>query len=224
MGSWRGCSVHPVAPGSSQWKMESSLETYPAGLPRPPVWRRLFHLTACSSIPLVGIFVGATPMVVLLSVLSGIALLVESIRLRVPGLNRRMLRYLKPLLKTEEDRELTGATYVALASLAAFLLFDESLAITALFFLALGDPVAALVGSRMGGIRMFGKSPFGTIAFFLVGFAAVGLLSAGGVVDFHWALVAGAAVAAVVELVPLVVDDNVSIPLVSGAAMSLMGA
>ena len=204
--------------------MENSLETNPAALPPPPVGRRLFHLTACSSIPFAAIFLSTTTMVVLLSVLSGTALLVESIRLRMPGLNSRLVRYLKPLLKTEEDREVTGATYIALASLAAFLLFDKPLAITALFFLALGDPVAALVGSRMRGFRLFGKSPVGTVAFFLVGFAAAAVLSAGDVVDFHWALVAGAAVAAVVELVPLFVDDNVSIPLISGAAMHLMGA
>jgi dolichol kinase len=35
---------------------------------------------------------------------------------------------------------------------------------------------------------------------------------------------AGAAIAALVELLPLGIDDNVAVPLVSGAVMTLMGA
>ena len=178
---------------------------------------------ACSSIPLVAIFASGGLMVVLMAALSGLALSIEGARLRLPKLNRLLLARLRPLLKETEDRKITGATYIALSSLTVFLLFDKPIAIAAIFFLSLGDPVAALVGRRLGGPRLFGKSPGGTMAFFGVAVAVAGVLSAGGVVSFGWALVAGAAVAAVVELVPLALDDNVTIPLVSGAAMSLMG-
>lgn len=158
-----------------------------------------------------------------MAVLSGLALLVEGARFKIPKLNRLLLVRLRPLLKETEDRKITGATYIALSALVAFLLFDKPVAITAMFFLSVGDPIAALVGRRLRGPRLLGKSPGGTLAFFAVAIAVAGVLSAGGVVSFGWALVAGAAVAAIVELVPLVLDDNVTIPLVSGAAMSLMG-
>ena len=189
----------------------------------PPHWRRLFHIAACSAIPTIAIFASATVMVILMSILLGAALAAELARFMLPGLNSVAVRWLKPLLKETEERRVTGATYIAFSALAAFLLFNGSVAIVALFFLALGDPIAGLVGRRMGGIRVFRKSPWGTLAFFLVSMAIAGALSAGGVVSLQWGIVVGAAVAALVELMPSVIDDNVTIPLISGAAMTLMG-
>ena len=71
----------------------------------------------------------------------------------------------------------------------------------------------------MPGPRIWGKSPVGTAAFLAVSLAVVGLLVAAGVIDYHWGLLFGAAVAALVELAPLPPDDNLTIPLISGAVM-----
>ena len=180
-------------------------------------------MTSGSMVPLVGIFAASDHMVVLMAVLSGVVLTVEAVRLRVPRLNVVLVHWLRPLLKESEQGRITGATYIALSALFAFLLFDKSVAIAALFFLAVGDPIAALVGRRMPGPRLIGKSPLGTVAFFLAAMAIVGVLSAGDAVAFHWGLVAGAAIAALVELLPLPLDDNLTVPLVCGAAMTLMG-
>ncbi len=196
----------------------------PASVPAaPPVWRRLFHLAAGSSIPLLAIFINSPVMVALMAVLCGLALTVEAVRLRLPRLNSVLVKRLRPLLKDVEDRRLTGATYIAISALVAFLVFDKEVAIVALFFLSLGDPAAALVGSRMGGVRLAGKSPWGSLAFFGVSMAVAGVLSGTGAVSYHWGIVVGAAVAALVELVPFVLDDNLAIPLVAGAAMTATG-
>ena len=180
-------------------------------------------MAAGSSIPLVGIYGSGAFMVVLLSVLSGLALAVEGLRLANPGLNQYLVPRLRLLLKESEGRRLTGATYIAVSALVAFLVFDKPVAVAALFFLALGDPAAALVGTRVVGPRIFEKSPFGTLAFFGAALAIAGVLAAGDIISFGVAVVAGAAVAAVVELVPLGIDDNVTVPLVSGVAMTLVG-
>ena len=189
----------------------------------PPVWRRLFHLTVGSSIPFLAIFVNSTVMVALMAVLCGLALLVEVARLRLPRLNGFLVKWLRPFLKEVEDRRLTGATYIAISALVAFLVFDKEVAIVALFFLSLGDPAAALVGGRMGGVRLVGKSPWGSLAFFGVSLAVAGVLSGTGALSYHWGIVVGAAVAALVELVPFVLDDNLTIPLIAGAAMTAAG-
>lgn len=196
---------------------------HPDPVPAPPVWRRLFHLFAASSIPTVAIFTSSGVMVPLMATLSGVALATEAVRLKVPSLNRVLYSKLKPLLKVTEDRRVTGATYVAISALISFLLFDEHVAIVALFFLSLGDPAAALVGGRIGGWRVFGKSPIGSVAFFIVALAAAGVLSASDVLSFHWGLAMGAAIAALVELVPTGLDDNITIPLISGAVMTGVG-
>jgi len=163
-------------------------------------------------------------MVVVLASLTGLAVLVEAARLRAPGLNGMLVRWLRPLLKETEVRRLTGATYIAFSALVAFLVFDESVAIVALFFLSIGDPVAAIVGSRVGGVRIWGKSPVGSVAFFVVALASAGALHGAGQVPWHGGgLAVGAAVAALVELTPLFIDDNLTIPLAAGAAMMAMG-
>ena len=178
---------------------------------------------AGSAIPVLGIFLSGSFMIALLAALSGLALLMETARLRLPGLNQLLITRLKPLLKEAEDRRITGATYIAISALVAFIIFDKPVAVTALLFLSLGDPAAALVGSRVGGIRVVGKSPLGTLAFVVVALAVGGVLSAAGVIPFHWGVAAGAVVAALVELAPSVLDDNITIPLISGAGMTLMG-
>ena len=194
------------------------------GAAPPPVWRRLFHVTAGSSVPVAGIFAPEAAMVVALAVLSAGGLGLDLVRFRVSWVNRQFLRWLAPLLKGDEGRRITGATYMVIAGLAVFLLFDVSVAVAAMLFLSLGDPAAALVGRRTPGPRGFGKSPGGTVAFVAVALAVVAALAWSGAVEYHWGLLVGAAVAGLVELLPLPPDDNFTIPLVSGAAMHFLGA
>ena len=70
---------------------------------------------------------------------------------------------------------------------------------------------------------MYGKSPGGTAAFVGVSMLVVLTLSLAGVVDYHWGMLAGAIVAALVELAPIPVDDNLTIPLAGGAVIQLLG-
>lgn len=188
----------------------------------PPVWRRLFHLVAGSSIPIAGIFVASSIMVIALAVLSAAALALDLARFRVGWLNRYFLRWLAPLLKGSEKSRITGATYLLIAALAVFGLFDSTIAVASLLFLSLGDPAAALVGRAMPGPRIRGKSPGGTAAFLAMSLAVVGVLAAAGVIEYHWGLLVGAAVAAVVELASLPPDDNLTVPLISGGAMHFL--
>ena len=179
-------------------------------------------MAAGSSIPVAAIFLTSGTMVVATAVLAGISLLVEGVRLKLPRLNSLLVSRFGLLLKQAESRKVTGATYFVLSALAAFLLFDHSIAIAALLFLSLGDPVAALVGRRAPGIRFFGKSPVGTLAMVLVAIGIAAVLSAAGVSDRHWGLYLGAVAAGLAELLPLPLDDNLTIPLVSGGVMALL--
>ena len=154
-----------------------------------------------------------------LAVLAAVGLTLELARFCVAWLNQRLVRWFWLLLKEQEGRRITGATYMLIAAFLAFLFFDAGVAVAALLFLSLGDPAAALVGRRMPGPRLSGKSPWGTAALVAVALLVVAVLTASGVVEYHWGLLAGAAVAGLVELLPLPPDDNFTIPLASGAAM-----
>ena len=174
------------------------------------------------------------PLLIALGVLSIGGLAFDLLRMRIGWLNRFLVRRLSVLLKQEEAHRVTGATYLTIAAFIAFLLFDPRVAVSALLFLSLGDPAAALAGQRMPGPRVFGKSPVGTVAFIAVSLSVVAILTGARVVEYHWGLLVGAVVAGLVELVPVpspfkwggrsgALDDDLTIPLVSGAVMRLIG-
>ena len=147
----------------------------------------------------------------------------DLVRFRLSWVNSRFLRWLAPLLKDDESQRFTGATYLVVGALLAFLLYGPEVAVPVLLFLSLGDPAAALVGRPMPGPRIFGKSPGGSAAFAAVALTVVALLVGSGANDYHWGLLVGAVIAALVELVPVPPDDNLAIPLIAGASMHLFG-
>ena len=155
----------------------------------------------------------------------------EAARRLSPRMNRLFVgafgRMMRP---AEEQGRITGATYLACASLAALLLYPPSVAALALLFHAWGDPAAAMVGSRFGRIRLphLGparpqtKSLEGSLAFASVSLVVSAVLWASGAFDVFWPAALGALAAAVVELVRLPVDDNLTVPLVSGGLMAAL--
>ena len=183
----------------------------------PPWPRRLFHATVGTAIPVIAYFLPDTLPVLLTGVLAVASLALDLLRFRIPSLNRLFLYWLNLLLKEEEEARITGASYLLIAACISFLIFDKEIAVAVLLFLSLGDPAAALIGKPMPGPRILGKSPVGTVAFVGVSLVVVAVLATTGVMEFRWVLVAAAVVAGLVELAPLPLDDNLTVPLVSGA-------
>ena len=190
-------------------------------------------MVAASLLPL-GALILAHPVVIGLAA-GATAFLVtgEVARRASPTLNQLFLTHLAVLLKSGEKRQITGATYLSAASLIALTLFSKEVAALALFFLALGDPAAALVGSRYGRLRISlpaffvrtrrqSKSLEGTLTFLLVALGLATALWGAKVFDTYWPAALGALVAAVVEFLPLPADDNLSVPLASAGVMALV--
>ena len=89
-----------------------------------------------------------------------------------------------------------------------------------MLFMSVGDSAAAFVGQRYGRIPIGKKSLEGTLACF---FACL-LLTLPSGLTLPLA-VTGAAVAAITELIPKpLLNDNLAIPVFSGAAMTLLMA
>lgn len=204
-------------------KLPEPLEEFLYEPPVAPVlWpRRLFHLLAGSCLPLGILFLPreSTEWLLIAGSLGAVAL--EVLRGLVGGVNEWMVRTL-PFFKAAEDRQVTGATFMWLAATFLFFVFEKEVAVLAMLFLSVGDPFAALIGVRDHRTRRFGKSLAGTTAF------AVAALGAGLLAALHpdvplaWWLAPGAIVAALVELAPLPVDDNLTVPIASAAAMALL--
>ena len=151
----------------------------------------------------------------LLAAAASVAVGVELLRRFSPGAGTLFSRFFGPMLKPNETRSLTGATWLALAMLAAALVFPPAVARAALWAGAVGDASAALVGGAWGAWRgRSGKSLAGSLA--CLATTAAGAIWLGGFAPL--AAVALGLVAALAEWPARPGDDNVRVTLLVGAA------
>jgi glycerol-3-phosphate acyltransferase PlsY len=188
-----------------------------------PVLRRsLYHILGGLVIPIAALFLPKIVVQIFLGALTFSLLTVEITRLRVPTVNQWFFKIYKPLARTNEASRLTGTSYLIIASLISFLVFQRDIAVIALSFLAVGDAVAGIVGRWIGKRHLLGKTLEGDLACFFSCTATGSIFYfAGSSLSFPTIMI-GAAIASVVEAIPLQVNDNLTIPLLSGAVMTLL--
>ncbi len=185
-------------------------------LTKVEVLRKVVHL-ATLVVP-VGYALTTRETVILFLVPFFIALLsVDLFRLLHPGMASLFQKYFfGRVLREEEKPTFMGATYFIFSTILAILLFPKSIAIASILILILADTAAALIGKWIGKIRIFGKKTLeGSLAFLLTSLLIVWFFP--NLDRFSGGLAALGA--AVVELLPVRVNDNLYIPLVAGAIM-----
>lgn len=122
------------------------------------------------------------------------------------------------LREDEQNRKFTGASWLFLGMTATFYLFPKEAAIPAVLFLTLADPAAAIAGKKFGSDYFFGKSIEGSLGFYLTASAVILLFT-----DFSWLGIATALGAAVIEFLPIGINDNILIPLFAGYILHVLG-
>jgi phytol kinase len=175
-------------------------------------WRRILHLA--TGLVIAGALVRLDPpwswAVGTLGALTLLLFLGELVRFSIPALNQLFFRLLRPLASPREARGVASSTWYVAGCFVAVTLFPREVAVAAILVLALADPVATYVGQR------WGRRPFGTGT--VEGSVAFGIVALLILVPFAgWSV--GALVAAVtagVERIPWPLDDNLTIPLVTG--------
>ena len=157
-------------------------------------------------------------MLVLMGILTGCALVVELLKWLSPAFSAFFFQIFAALLRTHERKgAITGATYYLISAFLCVSLFAKELAIVCIFFMILGDMAAALVGKKWGRTKLLGrKSLEGSAACFVV-CTAIALVVLNPVIA-----IVGALVATIVELIPFPIDDNLTVPLISGAVMHFL--
>ena len=181
--------------------------------------RALFHILSGLSIVIAALLLPRTVLLIALGVAAAAFLSIDLIRLRVPRLNRRFVQLLMPFLKRNEAYRLTGSSYMLAASLIALLVFPRDIAVLAICFLAVGDTSATLVGGYIGKMKIFGKTLEGVLACFISCVAAGLILYQVGLNISVLTVIVGAVGATIAEALPLPINDNLTIPLLSGLAM-----
>ena len=194
---------------------------------RDEVVRKLIHL--CSlSIPIIYYFVSKTTAIIILSIVSFTALIIDISRYFSPIAGKFFYSIFGFLLREHEldirKKNLNGATYVLISALLCVVIFPKILFITAFSILIISDSVAALIGRKYGRHKFLSKSLEGTLAFFVSAIIVVLFTPKVEGLFFEYLIgIIAAAFGAIVENISFgFADDNISVPLSIGLSMWLL--
>ncbi|MBI5190426.1 MAG: hypothetical protein HZA22_07100 [Nitrospirae bacterium] len=187
------------------------------------IGRKIYHMSGGLIMVAAYAALGRTSGLAFLGGLFLVATAIDVARLKTPAFNEFMYAHFSRFIRESEKDRLTGTPWYVLGVLLAAALYDLPVAAYAVAFLACGDVAATTVGERWGTIKISGvKSLQGTLAFIVVA-SLVGMA-----ISMAWypvspaVFLTGALVAAIVEILPLGLDDNLTVPVVSGVVMEAM--
>jgi glycerol-3-phosphate acyltransferase PlsY len=137
---------------------------------------------------------------------------------------KRLTRMLEPaharIFKKRERRTLSSMTVFLISFFLTVLLFEKATATFACAYLVFGDMFSKSFGLAFGRRKIFEKTFEGSLAHFNACLIA-GLVLLQFVPFSRLIALLGAGVASAAECLPLAVDDNLTVPILSAAAMSV---
>ena len=174
-------------------------------------------------IPLGMHILGKSTSLTILVPLCLVALLLEWSRFRYASIARLVHRAFGFMMRPEEitptgkGLTINGAIWVLLSATLLTWLFPLNIAIASLTMFMIADAVAALVGRPLGRHRWgdSSKTIEGSLAFFAAALLCLRLIG-------HWSWLICAAVAAfamVLELLPIPVNDNIRVPVLTAGLL-----
>jgi glycerol-3-phosphate acyltransferase PlsY len=158
------------------------------------------------------VFVGSIAMVFIL---------VDVVRFVLRGANKLLTVRIKHLLKKGESRRFSSMTMFLVAAFIIILVFKQDIAMAALTFLIFGDLFSKIFGLAFGRNRLFSKTVEGSLAY-LGGVLICAYVLYNSLHMPALMLVTGAVAATIAEFMPLGIDDNFTVGIVSGAVMTVV--
>jgi glycerol-3-phosphate acyltransferase PlsY len=123
------------------------------------------------------------------------------------------------IFRKGEEKKFSTMTLFLISTFIIVLFFDFEIAITSLIFLVFGDMFGKIFGLAYGRHKIFEKTLEGTLAFY------------GSIIIFGYILhtafnvpllilISGGIAAPLIELLPIGINDNFTVPIISGAVMT----
>ena len=168
-----------------------------------------------------GLFFSHSQAIAITGAAASITYVLEQVRLRYPELSQKLDWLILRFIRSEERRRESAVIPYVMGALLTIITFPKTIALIAVYTLAFADPLAAIVGITCGKNRMMkGKTIEGSLTFFFVALlCTVSVLWVS--TDVSRAEILGvslviAFLGTVFEMIPLKLDDNLTIPLVVG--------
>jgi len=193
--------------------------------------RKIWHMGM--GLFIVNLYLLGVPQGTALLILAGFLgadLMVENARLRSPNLNQRMMRLWGSIMRSHEVNQMSTIPHYIVSVILAIGLFPKPVAVLSILYLACGDPIASLFGilyGHKGPKFKNGKTLIGTCAGILVcvliSYVYLQAISVSNSTDVILAVsLLGGLAGGLAELIPFEIDDNFTIPVVSGFLLWLV--
>ena len=192
------------------------------------VVRKLWHMGT----GLIGLYLykvsglDARSMSFLLFGIAAFGFIIDLTRLKYPAINKIVMVVMGPFMRESERTSFSGFPFYALGVSLSLFLFPEKLAILSILFLVFSDPISSYFGILYGKDKILpNKSLQGTVAGYLCCYLVTliyGMIFAEPTIQLLLFAIFGGLIGAVSELLSELVDDNLTIPVVSGAGLTFL--
>jgi len=200
------------------------------GRSTPHLGRKFYHfLNGIVCVGLYAFVLSREEALILLGTVGGLFMLLDLIRLKSPALNAITLKYFGKIMRREELRSISGNSFYILGLLVLVIFFSKPVVLLSALFLAVGDPIAAVVGTHWGKVKITQRKTLeGALANFLAT-AAISFLFGLGFLNLPFSQslmlsVVGGTISTCVELIPSPIDDNFTIPVGSALLITALSA
>lgn len=189
------------------------------------IMRRVFHMfngVAIATLYLVSF--DHSQMIHFLGLVACALYVVEQVRINYPETAAKLLPFTRFIIRAEEQLKESAMVPYAMAVLLTIFAFPKHIALVGIYSLAIADPLSAIVGIRFGKHKLTPtRSIEGSVAFFLAIFAVTLFILTGynGKFDLLILFVSILVgfICAAADLIPLKLDDNLTIPLFTSALL-----
>jgi dolichol kinase len=179
-------------------------------------WRKIFHAFNGVVIALALAFLDISRIEALsiIGAIGALLLIADAVRLLNEDANELFFRSFTSLASPREAEGAASSTWYTFGVLVTVALVPRAEAISAVLVLGLADPIASVVGQRYGRRPFLGGTVEGTASFLVVALALL-------LYRHAWpAALVAALLAALAERRSWPLDDNFTIPVVTGLALS----
>jgi glycerol-3-phosphate acyltransferase PlsY len=187
------------------------------------LWRTVARPLALA-FPLLSYILSKTLLLVIIGLVLLIFFITDMVRILNRRVNQLLVHEIKNIFAIYKDKEanrISSITIFLLGCFLSFLLFEQEIAITVLIFLIFGDLAAKTLGLAYGRRRLINKTFEGTLGHFtsclIFGYIAYQYNNLPLLL-----IVLGAFIATLVELLPFNIDDNLSVPVITGSILTFL--
>jgi len=152
---------------------------------------------------------------------------IDLVRNKVPAINKLVIKFMGPLMRRSEKDGVSGLPFYALGVSLSLFFYSRDIAIVSTMFLVFSDPLSSFFGILYGKDKILpNKSLQGAVAGFftcyLITLFYAMNTSALGTHLLLFAIISGV-IGSASELVSAFnIDDNLTIPVISGLGMTLL--